>query len=61
MWILQHNCRKTLSVVYNLMESATVMNIDMVLIQEPPIGIRGNTSSATFTMYRPEPNVEYDK
>lgn len=42
-------------------ESATVMDFDVVLIQEPPIGIRGNTSSATFTTYRPEPNMKYNK
>jgi hypothetical protein len=32
------------------------MNFDIVLIQEPPMGLRGkNISSGTFTFYKPEP------
>jgi hypothetical protein len=43
------------------METATTMNFDIVLIQEPPIGLRGkNISSGIFTFYKPKPDPKFD-
>jgi hypothetical protein len=41
MRVLQHNCQKKPECIYSLLETATTMNFDIVLIQEPPMGLRG--------------------
>jgi hypothetical protein len=57
MRVLQHNCQKKPEYIYSLLETATTMNFDIVLIQEPPMGLRGkNISSGTFTFHKPEPD-----
>jgi hypothetical protein len=60
MRVLQHNCQKKPECIYPLLETATTMNFDIVLIQEHPMGPMGlkgkNISSGTFTFYKPEPD-----
>jgi hypothetical protein len=61
MHILQHNCRRDPQCIYAIMETATTMAYDMVLIQEPPIGLEGrNITSGTFTLYKVTQTEKYN-
>jgi hypothetical protein len=61
MYILQQNCRRDPKCIYAIMETATTMAYDMVLIQEPAIGLEGcNITSGTFTLYKPTQTEKYN-
>jgi hypothetical protein len=52
MRVLQHNCRKTTSMVYKLVEMVVVIGFKVVLIQELLEGISVRMSSGAVTIYK---------